>query len=227
MSNSKSDGPTPENPGLAFGEKFNLPKSEARSMGEIDMQKRRNLIDQEKMARYMQRTPKFKQAYEDQRKLMKNPAYELTAEHALNAVPGLSEGFDKHGLDSKHLGLIEKFTQANFRNDQLMRKAGLTRGALYRGKLGVDTFFIAFGILGVVILPFYFYFRGSGNRQKMAEFHRTIDKDPLRDQMDIDDLSFDLKKPQSAVVRERVLEKLKHQETVTRLGREDKKSQRS
>ena len=208
---------------LQFEGKFNLQETSGTSQMD-QAYRRQNKIDQEKIMRYLQQTPKFKTMYGQARKVMNDPRKVYSAEYALNQSPELKHDFDKAEYNEGHLKLIDKLVAAETRNNKLMKQHGLTKSALLRGKLGVDTFFIAFGVLGLVFLPAYFYYRGSGNREKMAIVMRKFEESNAKDLLDLDEMSVDLKHPKSAEAREKVLDQLKHQETIKRLAKSDKKN---
>jgi len=206
-----------------FGAKFNL--QETSDASQIAQQYRRqDKIDQEKIMRYLQQTPKFKAMYGEARKVMNDPRKKYTAEYLLNQAPELRQEFEKAQFNESHLKLIDKLVAAETRNNKLLKKHGPTTSALLRGKLGVDTFFIAFGFLGLVFLPVYFYYKGSGNREKMSIMMKKFEETKVKDDMDLDDLSVDLKHPKSAEAREKILDQIKREETVKRLAKSDRKS---
>jgi hypothetical protein len=208
---------------LQFEGKFNLQET-ANSLTMEPAFRRQNKIEQEKMMRYLQQTPKFKSMYGQARKVMNDPKKMFSAEYALNQSPELHRDFDNSQFNQAHLKLIDKLVSAEVRNSKLIRQHGLTKSALLRGKLGVDTFFIGFGIIGLFMLPVYFYYRGSGNRDKMSLVMKRFEESNARDLMDLDDMSVDLKHPKSAEAKERIIDGLKHAETVKRLAKSDRES---
>jgi hypothetical protein len=85
----------------------------------------------------------------------------------LNMKMGVTEDMLEHSIKTpgeKHLEMIEKSEMlrrqklADYRKDPIMAQ-------IKRGKLGVDNFFILFGIFGSLMIPVYVYNKFKKHRE--------------------------------------------------------------
>ena len=58
----------------------------------------------------------------------------------------------------------------------MKKRYGEVGSKILRGKLGVDNFFIAFGLLGMFGIPLYFYFKFRDRKRKYTEVDKLLAK---------------------------------------------------
>lgn len=189
--------------------KFNLGE-QSRPAGEepphgLALERLRHLR-QVKIERYVANTPKHRMSALRLPSALRSPSDFARAEN-----PQLFADVDEQTLNA-----LDRFAlkQEHFarRRALLDRRLGQTGSKVLRGKLGVDTFFLGFGLLGVLLIPLYFGYTFAQRRERLRAL-RLPDEPAAPDDDELErnsrDLAFFDAEPLKRAVAER--ERLRRQ----------------
>lgn len=97
------------------------------------------------------------------------------------------------------------------------RRFGTILGSILNRKLGVDFYFIAFGIFGIFLIPTYFYFKMKSNKIR----RETIDnKYDMNLDVDLDERSFDFIPGDSKALKKTIIKREKTKLKIKELEQE-------
>ena len=159
-----------------------------------DLQRAETERARQKLMKYLQSRPQYEQVYNDAREKFQssiNQANNIDTAGVVNKDPELARHLRSMGVEERHLKIIDDMYKKKALRPQ-ERDFGRVGTALLRGKLGIDTLFLAFGITGMFLLPAYFHLKRKRHQKEITTLRSTYEKPESLQSQDIDDTSFDL-----------------------------------
>lgn len=143
--------------------KFNLEQSPREAVEPVNelVQARLQHLRQMKIERYVADTPKHRLSALRLPSSLKSPS-----DFARSAAPELFVQRDEQTINALDRFALHQQFHAR-RRALLDRKLGQTGSKVLRGKLGVDTFFLAFGVAGALLIPLYFGYTFAQRQQRL------------------------------------------------------------
>ena len=206
-----------ENPDNLLNKKFGLPKQKAPENLSIEKEKEQ-FIQKQKLDKYIKNTKHFQNLQEDF-PLFKNRTYSEMIHQMARDDPEFKKRLFEQPEFYKSLNLdyVAKKSERRAYNRHLTRKYGNTGSMFLRGKIGIDVFFILFGIVGVVAIPSFFYYKNSNLRNKFVNLYKNEEFRKKMEDMDLDERSPSFSGRDMEGMRREALEKARIQEELGNL----------
>lgn len=114
---------------------------------------------------------------------------------------------NKDMITPSYIQFVMKSMAISKRNQIMDKKYGIIKSNILRGKLGIDNIFLGIAILGIFVIPSYFYFKDRKVKEKIAKFRKErLEQYP---DLDLDEISLDFTPMNKKEIDRRALERAK------------------